>query len=185
MNLVNYKDVLLDLKSRFKNAQIKASISVNRELLEFYWYLGKKIILIQSQYKWGSKFLENLSLETQNISADEVEIDEIDDLPSYDGTVIYFLNPPLQFNPATAKALSKHFEEPLNLIGSEQFARASKLKNGDKVKFEVNGISFERIFKLNNKLKGVVGINPFFDKSLDIYKIISNYRFAKVKIEKI
>ena len=129
--------------------------------------------------------LENLSLEIQNISADEVEIDEIDDLPSYDGTVIYFLNPPLQFNPATAKALSKHFEEPLNLIGSEQFARASKLKNGDKVKFEVNGISFERIFKLNNKLKGVVGINPFFDKSLDIYKIISNYRFAKVKIEKI
>lgn len=59
--LNDYKEILLDLKSRFKTAQIKASISVNRELLEFYWYLGKKIIEVQSQYEWGSKFLENLS----------------------------------------------------------------------------------------------------------------------------
>ena len=41
--------------------QIKASIKVNSELLQFYWYLGQKIIEVQKEYKWGSKFLENLS----------------------------------------------------------------------------------------------------------------------------
>jgi len=29
--------------------------------LQFYWYLGKKIIEVQDNYKWGSKFLEKLS----------------------------------------------------------------------------------------------------------------------------
>ena len=56
-----YKNILKDLKSKFKSAQIKASIRVNSELLQFYWYLGKKIIEVQKNYKWGSKFLEKLS----------------------------------------------------------------------------------------------------------------------------
>ena len=56
-----YQEILKDLKSKFKTAQIKASIKVNSELLQFYWYLGKKIIEVQKNYKWGSKFLEKLS----------------------------------------------------------------------------------------------------------------------------
>ena len=61
MDLVKYKDIIIDLKEKFKTHQIKASIKVNSELLEFYWYMGKKIVKIQKDYKWGSKFLENLS----------------------------------------------------------------------------------------------------------------------------
>ena len=61
IELNEYKNILEDLKSKFKSAQIRASIKVNSELLEFYWYLGKRIIEVQSNYKWGSKFLENLS----------------------------------------------------------------------------------------------------------------------------
>ena len=60
-NLQEYKTILKDLKSKFKTAQIKASIKVNTELLQFYWYLGKKNIEVQKNYKWGSKFLERLS----------------------------------------------------------------------------------------------------------------------------
>ena len=56
-----YQEILKDLKSKFKTAQIKASVKVNSELLQFYWYLGKKIIEVQTNYKWGSKFLESLS----------------------------------------------------------------------------------------------------------------------------
>jgi len=61
MDLVEYKNIIIDLKEKFKTHQIRASIKVNSELLEFYWYMGKKIIKIQKNYKWGSKFLENLS----------------------------------------------------------------------------------------------------------------------------
>jgi predicted nuclease of restriction endonuclease-like (RecB) superfamily len=56
-----YQEILKDLKSKFKTAQIKASIKVNSELLQFYWYLGNRIIDVQKNYKWGSKFLEKLS----------------------------------------------------------------------------------------------------------------------------
>ena len=61
MEITKYNEIIKDLKNRFQSAQIKAKISVNKELLEFYWYLGKKIIELQTNYKWGSKFLENLS----------------------------------------------------------------------------------------------------------------------------
>ena len=61
MNLMQYKEIIKDLKNKFKSHQIKASIKVNNELLQFYWYMGQKIIEVQKEYKWGSKFLENLS----------------------------------------------------------------------------------------------------------------------------
>jgi len=61
MNIIEYKDILLSLQSKFKKAKIKATVRVNTELLGFYWYLGKKIIEVQEYYIWGSKFLENLS----------------------------------------------------------------------------------------------------------------------------
>ena len=61
LEVKEYKTILEDLKLRFKTSQIKAYIKVNSELLKFYWYLGKKIIEVQNNYKWGSKFLENLS----------------------------------------------------------------------------------------------------------------------------
>jgi len=61
LEINQYREILTDLKSKFKSTQIKAHIKVNSELLQFYWYLGKKIIEVQNSYKWGSKFLENLS----------------------------------------------------------------------------------------------------------------------------
>jgi len=61
LELSEYKVIIEDLKLKFKSAQIRSFIKVNSELLEFYWYLGKKIIEVQNNYKWGSKFLENLS----------------------------------------------------------------------------------------------------------------------------
>lgn len=61
MNIEQYQDIIKDLKSRFLSHKIKATIKVNSELLEFYWYLGQKIVELQEKQKWGSKFLENLS----------------------------------------------------------------------------------------------------------------------------
>ncbi len=56
-----YKKFLEEIKQNFKNSQIKASIKVNSTLLEFYWYLGEKIVLEQKIHQWGSDFLSKLS----------------------------------------------------------------------------------------------------------------------------
>lgn len=57
----NYKSFLKELKDRLRTSQIKAALAVNKELIKFYWELGSDIIKYQKQYKWGEKFLEQLS----------------------------------------------------------------------------------------------------------------------------
>ncbi|MDR2728890.1 MAG: DUF1016 N-terminal domain-containing protein, partial [Chitinispirillales bacterium] len=54
-----YKQWLIDLKSRIRQSQIKAAIAVNSALIEFYWDLGEMIA--EKQTDWGSKFLATLS----------------------------------------------------------------------------------------------------------------------------
>ena len=39
-----YKTFIKEIKQRVKEVQIKASLQVNRTLLEFYWELGSKIV---------------------------------------------------------------------------------------------------------------------------------------------
>lgn len=56
-----YVSWLGDLKDRVQQVQTKAAVSVNRELLTFYWELGCEIIEKQESTTWGSGFLKQLS----------------------------------------------------------------------------------------------------------------------------
>ncbi|KAF1081582.1 MAG: hypothetical protein GQF41_1922 [Candidatus Rifleibacterium amylolyticum] len=58
-----YKSWLLGLKQRFRQAQLKAAVSVNSALLEFYWELGAAIVEKQKIVAWGSGFLKQLSID--------------------------------------------------------------------------------------------------------------------------
>ena len=49
------------LKKQIRNTQIKAALSVNRELVLLYWQLGKQILLKQQQEGWRAKVIERLS----------------------------------------------------------------------------------------------------------------------------
>ncbi|MBP9777723.1 MAG: DUF1016 family protein [Rickettsiaceae bacterium] len=62
----NYLNFVKEIKLRYQSAQLKAAYSVNIELIEFYWQLGKDIIDKQLHARWGDKFLEQLSLDLQN-----------------------------------------------------------------------------------------------------------------------
>jgi hypothetical protein len=53
-----YIQWLGDLKSRIRNSQIKAALSVNSELISLYWDLGKMIVEKQEHSRWGSKLIE-------------------------------------------------------------------------------------------------------------------------------
>lgn len=56
-----YAQWLAQLKTRFRQVQIKAAVAVNTELLQFYWALGADIAAQQAQAPWGSGFLAQLS----------------------------------------------------------------------------------------------------------------------------
>ena len=56
-----YRGWLERLSIQYQQSQIKAAVSVNREMLTFYWLLGRDIISMRESSKWGSGFLETLS----------------------------------------------------------------------------------------------------------------------------
>ena len=63
----SYLHWIQELKSRYQAAQIKAAVSVNHEMLMFYWSLGRDIVYFESNKKWGSTFYETLSSDLKQI----------------------------------------------------------------------------------------------------------------------
>ena len=57
--------LLKEIKSRIHTAQIKAAISVNRELIKLYWHIGKSIVERQRKEGWGKSVVERLSQDIQ------------------------------------------------------------------------------------------------------------------------
>lgn len=62
----NYINWLSELKSRYRKSQAKAAVRVNSALLEFYWTLGRDIVVMHTENKYGSGFFNQLSLDLKN-----------------------------------------------------------------------------------------------------------------------
>jgi Protein of unknown function (DUF1016). len=62
----SYSIWLKELKQRYLSQRLKASISVNTALLEFYWSLGGDIEAKQYANTYGSGFYKNLSKDLQH-----------------------------------------------------------------------------------------------------------------------
>lgn len=55
MNLSTYAPLLADLKARVRAAQVKAAVSVNRELILLYWHIEREILRAQKAEGWGRR----------------------------------------------------------------------------------------------------------------------------------
>ncbi len=56
-----YRQWVEEIKKLIRKTQIKASLSVNKELLQLYWELGKSISDKSKTEKWGAAVVEQLS----------------------------------------------------------------------------------------------------------------------------
>jgi predicted nuclease of restriction endonuclease-like (RecB) superfamily len=56
-----YDEFLGSLKDRIRKAQLRASISVNRELVLLYWQMGRDILARQDEKGWGTKVIDRLA----------------------------------------------------------------------------------------------------------------------------
>lgn len=52
-----YSKWLQKVSQRYQQSQIKAAVRVNTEMLEFYWSLGKDIVDLHAENRWGSGFM--------------------------------------------------------------------------------------------------------------------------------
>jgi predicted nuclease of restriction endonuclease-like (RecB) superfamily len=56
-----YGELLEDLKARIRTAQVKAALSVNRELIALYWHIGRSIVERQRAEGWGKAVVDRLA----------------------------------------------------------------------------------------------------------------------------
>lgn len=56
-----YNTKLAEVKSKVRNVRVKAALAAIRELIHFYFDLGKMILIQLEKSEWGDKFLSQLS----------------------------------------------------------------------------------------------------------------------------
>jgi predicted nuclease of restriction endonuclease-like (RecB) superfamily len=66
IDIRTYSDLLSDIKNRIRQAQIKATLSANAEMILMYWDVGRMVFEKQKREGWGSAVIPRLSLDIRN-----------------------------------------------------------------------------------------------------------------------
>lgn len=64
-DVMNYKNLLQEVKERIHKAQYEALKAVNKELIALYWDIGALIVGQQKKHGWGKSIVENLAKDLQ------------------------------------------------------------------------------------------------------------------------
>ena len=62
----DYQEFLTHLKTRIRETQVRAAITVNRELVLLYWHMGRDILTRQHTQGWGAKVIDRLARDLQH-----------------------------------------------------------------------------------------------------------------------
>ncbi len=120
-------------------------------------------------------------LKSQKVAVKR-NLEEVEEIEGFDGAVLYNCNPIEQFSPFTAK--STLLKDEAVLLGSQQFAAATKLKDGEMITFTLDSVKFDRVFKIDTTMKGTIAVNPTFDRELST-ALLSSYRFSRLDFERL
>jgi len=108
-------------------------------------------------------------------------LEDVAEIEGFDGAVIYNCDPTDQFSAFTDK--SKLLKDEAVLLGSQQFATVTKLKDGENIRYTLDGVVFDRVFKIDTSMKGTIALNPTFDMGLS-GALLSSYRFSRLDFER-
>jgi len=61
----SYHDFLKEIKERIYRAQYDALKVVNKELINLYWDIGRKVVEKQKEHGWGKSVVEKLAADLQ------------------------------------------------------------------------------------------------------------------------
>ena len=65
-----YVDWLSDVKARFRQSQTKAAIRVNTSMLEFYWSIGRDLVALRAEERWGAGVVKQFALDMRQAYPD-------------------------------------------------------------------------------------------------------------------
>ncbi len=67
----NYMEWLSDVKARFRQSQIKAAVRVNTTMLEFYWSIGRDLVALRAEERWGTGVVKQFAIDMREAFPDE------------------------------------------------------------------------------------------------------------------
>ena len=123
-----------------------------------------KFLSIIKKYSDLNVVVLNESLEEKINSCENFDLEEVEDLKSYDGTLIY-------------KLIDENEKD--ELIASQTFANVAKVQDGNKIVINTPNEKIEKTIKVDDKLHGTVAILKTNEN------ILNGYRYKQVKIEKV
>lgn len=123
-----------------------------------------KFLSVIKKYSSLNLVVLNETLEEKINACNDEDIEEVEDLKSYDGTLVY-------------KLIDENKED--ELIASQTFANVAKVKDGDKIIINTPTEKIEKNIKVDDKLHGTVAILKTSEN------ILNGYRYKQVKIEKV
>lgn len=123
-----------------------------------------KILALIKKYTDFNLVVLDEDLEQKINSHKDLELDEIEDLKSFNGTLIY-------------KIKGENRDE---LTASKTFANIAKVANGDKIFINFKNERIERILKIDESLNGTIAI-----LNVQNGDIFDGYNYKQVKIEKV
>ncbi len=62
----NYSHILQDLKEKIRQARLRASFTVNAQLLQLYWEIGNTILQRKKKEAWGTKIITQLTVDLRS-----------------------------------------------------------------------------------------------------------------------
>jgi predicted nuclease of restriction endonuclease-like (RecB) superfamily len=138
---IEYQNWLKELKSEIHQARKKLVFSINSQLIELYWNIGRAINEKQNYSNWGSKVIENLAIELKK---------EFNDIKGFSRRNLYamrqfylFYSNKYQFVPQTVAQLpwghNRLIISKLKDIDEAEFYVIETIKNSwDRDTLEVN-----------------------------------------------
>ena len=58
-----YIQWLSEVKKRFRQSQGRALVKVNAEMLEFYWSIGRDLVVLKAEARWGDGVVKQFALD--------------------------------------------------------------------------------------------------------------------------
>ena len=58
-----YIQWLSEVKKRFRQSQGRALVKVNAEMLEFYWSIGRDLVILKAEARWGDGVVKQFALD--------------------------------------------------------------------------------------------------------------------------
>jgi len=66
-----YVEWVADVKHRYRQSQVRASVRVNTTMLEFYWSVGRDLVRMRAEERWGTGVVKQFALDMRQAFPNE------------------------------------------------------------------------------------------------------------------